>query len=189
VSDPAPASTESEIKVPVPDLAPVRRRVISAGGCLRARRHRERNTLFDDAAESLAARGCALRLRETAETARLTWKGPAETRDGIKNRVEIETDVSDPGAARRILESLGYRPTFRYEKFREELALGSCVVSLDETPIGDFVEVEGPPASIPKVVAAIGLDSSSAVPLSYPALYRDARALDPRLPEDMLLPE
>jgi len=44
-----------------------------------------------------------------------------------------------------ILRALGYAPSFRYEKFRAEWTDGKGQVVVDETPIGDFCEIEGSP--------------------------------------------
>jgi adenylate cyclase class 2 len=183
-----PVGLETEIKIPVASLPGVRARALSAGAAAGSPRHEERNVLFDDEAGSLRERGCALRLREARGRAILTFKGAASFSGKVKTREEIETDVSSADAVTRVLEALGLRPRFRYEKFREELTLGDCVVALDETPIGSFVEVEGPSVRIPSVLASLGLDAADAVAGSYAGLYRRERERDPRLPPDMVFP-
>ena len=183
----ASGGTEVEIKLPAPDLDALRVRVRESGAGLLAERHFESNDLYDDPEGSVGMRGCTLRLRRTSEGALLTFKGPARFAGGVKTREERETAVSDPEALDRILAGLGYRPRFRYEKHREEWALDRCVVALDETPIGSFVEVEGEPTAIREVLSRLGLDPADALPYSYAGLYARRRREDPSLPADMLL--
>lgn len=179
--------TEVEVKLPAADLDALRDRLREGGGDLSSPRHFESNDLYDDAEGSVAERGCTLRLRRTSAGALLTFKGPARFAGGVKTREERETGVSDPEELDRILAGLGYRPRFRYEKYREEWVLERCVVALDETPIGTFVEVEGDPIAIRVVLQRLGLDPADALPYSYAGLYARRRREMPSLPPDMLL--
>lgn len=184
--DPA-GGTEVEIKLPAPDLDAVRERLRESGARLVLARHFESNDLYDDSEGSIEKRGCTLRLRRTPEGAVLAFKGPAQFSGGIKTREERETRIADPDELDRILSGLGYRPRFRYEKHREEWTVGRCVIELDETPIGCFVEIEGDPAAIRAVIPRLGLDAADAIPYSYAKLYARRRREDPSLPPDMLL--
>ncbi len=65
-----------------------------------------------------------------------------------KVREEREVRASDERAIAEILGALGLAPRFRYEKYRSTYRLpgiAHVVVELDETPIGDFLELEGRP--------------------------------------------
>jgi adenylate cyclase class 2 len=177
---------EIEVKLPAADLSDVRRRLEELGAALEKERHDESNDLFDDAAGSLAGSGRVLRLRRAQGRGILTFKGAAHFTQGVKSREERETVVGEPGEMEAILERLGFRRKFRYEKRREEWRFSDCAVALDETPIGDFVEIEGDPAAIRKAVAALALDFASAIPYSYAGLYARKRREDPALPEDMV---
>ena len=127
-----------------------------------------------------------LRLRRAGDTALLTYKGPARFAGGVKTREERETGVSDPEETEAILIALGWTRRFRYEKKREEWTLEGCAVALDQTPIGNFVEVEGDPPGIRRAVVALGLDFADAVPYTYARLYAERRKEDPKLPADMI---
>ena len=179
--------SEVEVKLPAPDLDVIRGRLREAGAAIAAARHLERNCLYDDAEGSIGKRGCVLRLRRNPAAAILTFKGRAQFAGGVKTREERETPVSDPDELDRILRGLGYEPRFRYEKNREEWSFERCIVALDETAIGKFVEVEGAPTAIRGVLARLGLDPAEALPYSYPDLYSRRRREDPSLPADMLL--
>jgi adenylate cyclase, class 2 len=177
---------EIEVKIPAADLDAVRRRLRDRGALLESARHDESNDLYDDADRRLSAAGCALRLRRVPGESRITFKGPARFEGGIKTREERESTVGNAGEVEAILERLGFQRRFRYEKRREEWRLHGCAVALDETPIGDFVEIEGDPVGIRKAVAALELDSASAIPYSYARLYALKRQRNPSLPPDMI---
>jgi adenylate cyclase class 2 len=179
---------EIEVKIPAADLDAVRRRLRDKGAVQTRERHDESNDLYDHADGRLASSGCALRLRRTDGESRLTFKGPARFAQGIKTREERETPVGNAGEAEAILLRLGFVRRFRYEKRREEWRLFDCAVALDETPIGNFVEVEGDPAGIRKAVAALELDFASAIPYSYAHLYALKRKEDPARAPDMMFP-
>ena len=188
MSGPPPATEreESEVKLPCPDLGTLRQRLRSADASLRKPEHFESNELYDDAAGALSKEGRTLRVREAAGETILTYKGPARFLGGVKVREERETRVADAQELAAILAGLGLSRKFRYEKKREEWDLGSCVVALDHTPIGDFVEIEGPPRDIRRALARLELDSAMTLPYSYARLYRDRRRENPALPEDMV---
>ena len=177
---------EIEVKIPAPDLGAVRNRLRDAGASLHAECHDETNDLYDDAARKLSGSGRTVRLRRAAGKAILTYKGAARFQDGVKIREEREVEVSDAGEAEAILAGLGLERRFRYEKRREEWNAGGCIVALDETPIGTFVEIEGDPLSIRKLIAELALDPSEAIPYSYAELYFRRRKEEPEVPADMV---
>jgi adenylate cyclase, class 2 len=180
---------EIEVKIPVESLTAVREKLHASGAALRSAAHAESNVLFDDAERRLSGSGRTVRLRRAAGRVILTYKGPARFQDGAKTREERETVVSDPEEAQAILAGLGLTPRFRYDKRREEWDCDGSVVALDETPVGLFVEVEGDPTTIRRVVALLGLDPSESIPYSYAELYARRRKEDPALPPDMVFPD
>ena len=103
----------------------------------------------------------------------LTWKGPGAS-GPHKDREEWETGVESFAEMQRILEHLGYTPTFRYEKFRTEFRQkgeSGGVVTLDETPIGTFLELEGPGTWIDRTAQFLGFRKEDYVLESYGSLY------------------
>jgi len=180
------SGTETEIKIPVADLEPLRARLREAGAVELRALHEEDNTLYDDANGELSRSGCALRLRIAGNRGVLTFKGEARFDGALKVREELETEVEKPEVLRAILARLGFVPRFRYQKRRQELALLGCTVCLDETPIGFFVEVEGNAGEIPRALERLGLSAAEAERNSYAGLYARARQKEPGLPPDML---
>jgi adenylate cyclase class 2 len=69
---------------------------------------------------------------------------------------------------------MGYHPVFRYEKFRTEYAkrvANGGKVLLDETPIGNFLEIEGSPRWIDRTARLLGFASNDYITRSYGYLY------------------
>lgn len=137
-----------------------------------APRRLERNALLDHADGSLQRSDSVLRLRRSGERAELAYKGPGRVEAGVKARVEIETTVADADAMLGILEEIGFRPSFRYEKYREVYSALDVEIVVDETPIGTFLEVEGAPEAIRAAATGLGFAAKDFVLESYPELYR-----------------
>jgi adenylate cyclase, class 2 len=169
--EPPPAPKETEVKVRLSSIEAGRAAVEAIGALLRTPRHFEDNVLFDDAEGRLAASGSALRIRRAGERACITFKGPRSVVEGAKRRTEIETEVADAEATRALLESLGFRQVFRYQKRRETYTWREVVLCLDETPIGPFLEIEGPLAEIHAAAAALGLKQNDYMAESYVDLF------------------
>ncbi len=162
---------ESEVKLRLAGPQEGRQALQRLGARLERPRHFEDNQLYDDAQGSLAARGTVVRLRRTPHGGLLTFKGPRRVEDGVKSREELETGVADAGMLALILDRLGLRGTFRYQKYREVWRHGGLEIVLDETPVGCFLELEGPPAEIHTVAAALGYTRADYVTDSYVALF------------------
>jgi adenylate cyclase, class 2 len=162
---------ETEVKLQVGELGAVRVALRALGARLVHERHFEDNLLFDDAAGTLRARGQVLRLRRTPRGGVLTFKGPREVQGGVKSREERESDVADADALEGILRRLGYRPVFRYQKYRESWSHAGQAIELDETPIGAFVELEGDSPGILAVATALGFGPADYVGESYVGLF------------------
>src|SRR5512143_1192761 len=114
---------EIEIKLAVASAEEGRRLLRRAGLRVTRRRVFESNVVFDDARGTLRRAKSLLRVREAGGHGLLTYKGPA-TVTRYKSREELETTLEDAATAHVILERLGYRPVFRYEKFRTEFGGG-----------------------------------------------------------------
>jgi adenylate cyclase class 2 len=164
-------SIEREIKVRVESADAAREALARVGAALVRLRHFEDNLLFDDAQGSLRASGAALRLRRTPNSGILTFKGPRAIEDGAKVREESETLVDDPDAIPAILKRLGYRPVFRYQKYRESWTHRGQEIEVDETPIGTFLEIEGDAEGIKAVAADLGFAPADYLSESYVGLF------------------
>lgn len=145
--------------------------VAGLGARLKTPRHFEDNLLFDDSAGSLRAAGTVLRLRRAGGAGVLTYKGPRRLEEGLRSREERETRVDDADALQAILEGIGLRPVFRYQKYREAYEWRGQEIVVDEMPIGTFLEIEGDAQGIHAAVAALGRGPADYVSDSYPGLF------------------
>lgn len=184
----------------------------------RTGRVHELNILFDTPGKDLANRGELLRIRmekpesrsserseSAAERVLLTFKRPlasalqpaqADRPERHKVREEIELQVTDAQALATIFEGLGLRGWFRYEKLRTTFRLPKSLrwakgllIELDETPIGTFAELEGPPAAIDRVAQALGFSKSDYIVTSYLGLYLQECRQRGEKPGDMVFPK
>lgn len=176
----------------------------------------EWNVIFDTPQGGLAKHGQLLRIRiETPEGKSksskgaqrkrtvLTFKRPtsAETassgiereRGSHKVREEIEVEVADAAILSKIFEGLGMRGWFRYEKYRTTYSLPGAkiwakglLIELDETPMGTFVELEGPPAAIDRAATELGFSKRDYILKNYLVLYvEECRRLG-KVPSDLV---
>jgi adenylate cyclase class 2 len=162
---------ELEVKFFLDNLAGVEARVRALGANRISMRTYEINLRFDTPDGQLSSSQKVLRLRQDS-SARLTFKGPSQNRQDVTARQEIEFVVGDFGAARKLLEALGYAVSVIYEKHRTTYDLEGVKITLDEMPYGNFCEVEGPdPQTIQAVALRLGLDWSTRVMDSYLAMF------------------
>ena len=99
--------------------------------------------------------------------------------------VETETEVNDGEATARILEALGLKPIFRYEKFRGEWSDGTGHVVLDKTPIGDYAEIEGEADWIDETARKLEVSPEQYITQSYGELFQEWKHRTGSAAEDM----
>ena len=166
---------EIEIKLAVHDPRAVRRRLAELGFQRRSKRQFERNLLYDFPDRRLRKEGSLVRLRFAGGRSLLTFKGRRVRQGRFKERPEIETRVSDGLETGRLLEALGLRVAFHYEKYRTLYRKpGDAAhheVTLDETPIGTYLEIEGRRGWIDQVARGLGYLNHDYVSASYGRLY------------------
>jgi adenylate cyclase, class 2 len=184
---------ETEIKFRVDDLAALAQQLQSAGFRLETPRSFESNVLYDTPDRQLRSRTEILRIRSYAGRWTLTLKrlprsGPAPDSDDRgpreagfaswgggdarhKHRLETETGIADGDALAEVFLSLGLVAAFRYEKWRTEWTDGEGHCVIDETPIGNYAELEGSSAWIDRTAARLGVDPARYVTLSYGRLF------------------
>jgi adenylate cyclase, class 2 len=161
---------EIEIKFRVENLRALTLRLRAAGLRLLTSRTHETNTLYDLPGRQLRKQGALLRLRKYGNAWVLTHKAKGKA-GRHKTRVETETKVEDGIQMDAILQALGYEPSFRYEKFRAAWGDGKGHVVVDETPIGNFGEIEGPARWIDRTAQALEICAEDYITQTYAELF------------------
>jgi adenylate cyclase class 2 len=175
------AQLEIEVKLEIPNLRRLRRDLLEMGCEEKVPRSLERNWTWDFSGRPLRRQGKLLRVRQFAGQCLLTFKGAAQQSEYFKIREERQTEVQDPVVLGVILERLGLEVVFRYEKFRTSYCLRlpgkrhSVDLSIDETPIGNYLEIEGKETDIYRVAGQLGFDKNAFIKESYLALFAKSR--------------
>ena len=161
---------ETEVKFYLPNIDPVRTRMIDLGAVYKDRTF-ETNIRFEDPEKSLIKKKSLLRLRKDKKIT-LTYKSEPPFKDNqFKILQEFEVEVSDFYAMEHILKSLGFQEEQIYEKWRETYILDDTHLCLDTMPYGDFIEIEGNKESIQKLASKIGLLWEKRILLNYLAIF------------------
>jgi adenylate cyclase class 2 len=210
---------ETEIKLKIGDVRAFHRALKRMGarpfGSATGRVHEE-NVIFDTPDGGLAKHGQLLRIRTETPDVRgkakaagskqrivVTFKQPPTSPDShnarhgrYKVRDEIELEVSEAGNLTKIFEGLGMSGWFRYEKYRTTFRLTASkawarelLIELDETPIGTFVELEGPAEAIDRAATELGFSRRDYVLKSYLVLYMEECRRKGEQPRNMVFPE
>jgi|SRR6516162_1747168 len=191
---------ETEIKLQVTDLKAFERKLRKLGGKTVGAgggRVHEFNTIFDTPTGGLAKHGQLLRIRsetvwlekgkkkEGATRVVLTFKQPMvrgvnEQGGRFKVREETELEVTDGRALAKIFEGLGMRGWFSYEKYRTTWKLKAAerwakdlLVEVDQTPLGTYVELEGPGEAIERAASSLGFSPKDYLTKNYLTLYAE----------------
>lgn len=186
---------ETEIKLRVGDVKGLARKVKKLGGKTVGSgggRVHELNVIFDTPEGGLAKHGQLLRIRTETKLAKgggrrilVTFKQPMvrgvdDAGGRFKVREETELEVGDGGALTKIFEGLGMRGWFSYEKYRTTWKLEAnarwakrLLIEVDETPIGNFVELEGPEVAIDRAAEELGFERKDYVVKNYLTLYAE----------------
>lgn len=168
---------EREIKLAMPSVEAARAALVAAGAEPLAPRRLQDDILYDTDDNMLFGQRSALRLRLDGDNAILTFKGPVEP-GLLKTREEIETPVASHAAMLTLLARLGFKPWFRYQKYREEFRAPGLIAAIDETPAGVFVELEGEEEAILKMAAALERVPDDFLRDSYRGIWVKARGAD-----------
>jgi len=142
------------------------------------------NTLYDLPGGVLRQRKELLRIRQYGSQWTLTHKSKGR-RGRHSSRQELETSIGDGKKMDAVLRALGYAPSFRYEKFRAEWTDGRGQVVVDQTPIGNFCEIEGPPRWIDATAHKLGIRHEAYITKNYATLFAEWKQATASRAEDM----
>lgn len=162
---------EIEIKVPCDNIDQLKEMPGSIE--LLTPRHFEDNWMLDTADGRLKNEQSGLRVRFVDGRGLITFKGRATTTvSEFKAREEMEAHTDEPEQMLAIFERLGYRPFFRYQKYRTvyrvTLENGRTLTAMfDETPLGNFLELEGTEEAVRQAIDALKLSQEEYITSTY----------------------
>jgi adenylate cyclase class 2 len=139
-------------------------------------RHLEDNWLLDSPDHSLFKQGAALRVRAASGKGLLTYKGVVKdsATSILKVREEIESVVDEPEQIVVLFERLGFQRSFRYQKYRTIYSVNcngkAITVTFDETPMGNFIEIEGDEEGVLQTMQAANFSVAEIIRESYPEI-------------------
>jgi len=170
---------EIEVKIKIGETHLEEFRVIIAkkGFQLIENRAFEQNIVFDTPEKILKRNKFLLRLRRKDNKYTVTFKRPpaaAAESTSYKIREETEVEVSDFETVKKIFTGLGYESVFIYEKYREVFQLENVKLMVDETPIGNFIEIEGPEDAIDRTSRELGFGKDDYISENYRTLFKKA---------------
>ena len=166
-------STETEVKIRVESVVDFIGHVLSQGATRISERSLEDNILFDFPDDRLKLSHCILRVRSVDGRGILTYKGAPQPDVIFKSREELETGLENPETAIEIFGRIGMKQGFRYQKYRQVFSLGDVHLAVDETPIGNYAELEGMEDDIMNLAEKLGIAKERFINRSYHALYLD----------------
>jgi len=170
---------EIEVKIKVKDLEAAKGKILQTGVKLEKERFYEENTLYDFPHKTLYNKRQALRLRKIGKKTFLTFKGAPQKSRKFKIRDEQETEVKHQKQLKKILKSIGLVPVFDYQKHRTVFKKGPLKICLDETSIGNFIEMEGERNEIVKFAKALGFSKVEFIKLDYIQLIKKEKKNNP----------
>jgi len=139
----------------------------------------ESNRLYDFVDGCLRGAGWVIRLCFVLGSCFLTLKcGPVTSRS-YKISGEVETEIGNGRTAEQNLADAWQGETLRDEMYRTVYAhrgsFGSPHLVYDETPFGNYLELEGPKRWIDQTARQLGYDRNDFITLGYPTLYSTRR--------------
>ncbi len=168
---------EIEIKVQIPehDIPNIAK---TPQVILQTPRTFEQNFLFDTPDRILSSRDQLLRYRIFGDKAWITWKGPVKGENDVRYKIrkEISIEVTPSSTVIELLHHIGFELWFRYEKYRTVYKTPHLVICVDETPIGVFVELEGPKQAIEEFLTQKKWHSLPRITANYYTLFCEAKA-------------
>jgi adenylate cyclase class 2 len=169
---------EIEIKIKIDNIETLREKIRTQDFCLVEHNTLEHNIVFDTKEQRLKKNKCLLRLRRKNNKYILTFKRPPAKplkSKKYKVREETEVEVSDFENTAAIIRALGFDVFFVYEKYREVYKRkdGNVKIMMDQTPIGDFIEIEGSAKEIDQTASALGFTRKDYITANYYTLFRE----------------
>ena len=165
---------EIEVKFYLTDIEGMRNNILKLGAKSNGRVF-EINIRYEDKNNSLMKKKSLLRLRQDEKTTFTLKSSPPVKSKDYKIVNELEVEVSDFATMDQILQTLGFHPEQKYEKWRETFILDQTLFCLDSMPYGDFLEIEGQEKDIRYYASKFGLNWQKRIIFNYLTIFEIMR--------------
>ncbi len=176
--------TESEVKIKIDNIDAIKAKLHEIRAEPYKKKALQTDVYFDNKSK-LKKTDQTLRLRDNQI---LAYKGPAQKKQKLKIREEIEVMIDNGNYMKEILAKLGYIPTRTKEKYREGYIFHLTQICIDETPMGNFIEIEGSKEGVYDVAKRLGFTEKNFITKSYTALWEEY-AKEKDIKGDMVFPK
>jgi len=166
---------EIEVKIKVSNIKETRQKLLALGCQIDKDFYRERNALYDFPDGRLEKTRQALRLRMIGKKSFLTFKGQLQKSRSFKIRDEYESEIKNVRDFKKILKKLGLRPVFEYRKKRMLLRKDRVKICLDETEVGNYLELEGQRSDIVRLAKLLGYSRKDFIKIDYVQMIKEKR--------------
>lgn len=169
---------EIEVKIKINNISDIVEKILKCGFILIQKKYFETNIVFDTVDNALKKKNFLLRLRNQGKISFLTFKKPVAEQlksSQYKEREEIEVEISDFKNMKEMLLSIGFQIFFIYEKYREVFQKEEVKIMVDQTPIGNFMEIEGEKKKIDNIARQLGYNKKQYIVDSYFSLFKKSK--------------
>ncbi len=128
---------ETEVKIKIDNIEQVRQRLLEMNAELFKKRALQTDIYIDDGRQRKKDK--TVRIRDNSI---LTYKGPAQKKKNIRSNEEIEVMVDNGSNLFQLLEKIGFKQYWKKERYRECYLYKLTQICIDETPIGNFIEIK-----------------------------------------------
>lgn len=174
---------EKELKFLINDAQAISKKISSISFALTTPRTYEKSVMFDNSEKLMQITDGRIRVRTSDNKIEFAYKKPV-TREGIKQEIEYEVEVSNEKLLEKILNSMNFFETTSYERYRTEYKSDEIKITLDEYPFASYLEIEGEDEKkLLEIAKNLGLELGNNLTDSCDTLFtkwRISKGLEPK---------
>jgi len=159
---------ETEVKIKINAVEPIKQKLLEMKAELYKKRALQTDIYLDNG--RLRKKDQTLKIRDNAI---FTYKGPSQKKNNIRSNEEIEIMIDNAAHLQLLLERLGYKQYWKKERYRESYLVNMTQICIDETPMGNFIEIEGKKENIVDIAKQLGFSQKNFIADGYGKLWRE----------------
>lgn len=141
------------------------------------KREHQTNVMFDNTEKLMQISNGRVRIQTIKNRKKvLTYKKPITTKGHINKEIEYEIEFVDTnGQIEKILKAMEFTPATSYERFRTQWETDGVIITLDEYPFSDLIEIEGPREKIENITKKLGFNPKKGLLMPCDTLFQEWR--------------